>query len=160
MTYLNCGKNLILDIDVSNNTSLVEFECYYNQLTILNVSQNTALTKLLCHVNHLTYLDVRNGHNSYLTTFNAINNDLTCINVDEEAADHSSWNVGPNVDFSNDCSNNTQRGEDVAVLPIDADTETTPIEVTFENVRSAKSARAVVPLATGVIDVKNAPFAV
>jgi hypothetical protein len=37
------------------------------------------------------------------TLFNALGNNLSCISVDDEGADHSSWYVDPDVILSNDC---------------------------------------------------------
>ena len=158
LTSLNCGKNQLSILDVSSNTALTELECYYNQLSTLDVSQNTALTKLLCFVNQigelnlsqnialtwfdcrnnqLVDLDVRNGINTNFTTFNGINNKLSCISVDDETADHSSWILDPGIILSNDCELNTQRGESITTVPIDETSGTTPVNLTFENVTSS-----------------------
>ena len=83
LTILNCGANDLTSLDVSNNTALIELNCGLNQLTSLDLSNNTVLTSFWCYNNQLTNLDVRNGNNTNLTDFHAMNNpNLTCINVD------------------------------------------------------------------------------
>ena len=58
MTTLNCSRNQLTSLDVSNNTALEKLPCYGNQLTSLDVSNNTALTYLTCYNNPLTSLDL------------------------------------------------------------------------------------------------------
>ena len=53
MTNLECNNNLLTNLDVSNNPSLVLLECSNNLLTNLDV-RNTALEKLYCQNNQLT----------------------------------------------------------------------------------------------------------
>ena len=55
--------NQLTTLDVSNNTTLRDLECYGNQLTALDVSGCTALTYLYCGCNQLTELDVSNCPN-------------------------------------------------------------------------------------------------
>jgi Leucine-rich repeat (LRR) protein len=69
----------------------------------LDLSQNPVLSEIFCSVNQLVNLDVRNGNNANFTTFVADQNNLTCISVDDELADHSGWVVDPGVTFSNAC---------------------------------------------------------
>lgn len=135
LSELNCGKNQLTSINVQSHRYLEDLECYYNQLAELDVSRNGQLTKLLCFVNDLEYLNVQNGSNEDLTTFSAFSNELTCIDVDDELADHSSWNVDPDVIFSNDCGNNTQRGDDVQVALIASPSEF--VRTTFKKVLSS-----------------------
>ena len=61
LEYLECHRNLLTSLDVSNNTALEYLECGYNQLTSLDVSKNTALAYLYCYENQLTSLDVSNN---------------------------------------------------------------------------------------------------
>lgn len=103
LQQLNSGLNPLTELDVSQNTALNILVCSYDELTSLDVSKNTALTELLIDNNQLSSLDARNGSNENLTTFFAINNNLSCINVDDEEADHSSWEVDEGVAISNDC---------------------------------------------------------
>lgn len=130
-----CEGNELPSLNVSNNIALVGLNCNNNKLTSLDLSNNTELVGLTCSDNLLTILDVRNGNNSNFYKFEALNNNLVCISVDDETANHSSWLVDPGVIFSNDCDN-TPVGDAVVVQPVDATTGTTPIELTFENVSS------------------------
>jgi len=101
LTSLGCGFNQLTTLDLSNNTALIDLECYYNyqlttldvsnctaltflscsgnQLTTLDVSTNTALTYLYCDYNQLTTLDV--STNTALTYVECDNNQLTCLDV-------------------------------------------------------------------------------
>ena len=67
------------ELDISNNTLLIELNCLGNKLTVLDVSNNTALKKLSCSHNNLTSLDVRN--NTALTELNCYYNNLTALDV-------------------------------------------------------------------------------
>ena len=115
LTGLFCYNNQITSIDVINNPLIYRMNIGRNLISTLDVSQNPALEMLLCNSNLLTSLDVRNGNNTNLNNFNASNNNLTCINVDDETADHSGWITDTGVIFSNDCSYNTQLGNNVLV---------------------------------------------
>lgn len=101
---LICDFNELTSLDVSQNTLLSRLICRVNNLTELDITNNTVLTNLDCHYNELISLDLRNGNNSILTTLNASNNNLSCISVDDEGADHSGWVGDPDVILSNDCS--------------------------------------------------------
>ena len=58
---LNCWKNQLTSLDVSQNTALTDLYCADNQLTSLDVSNNTVLTVLHCFENQLTSLDISNN---------------------------------------------------------------------------------------------------
>ena len=58
LTTLNCLKNSLTELDVSNCTALEQLGCHSNQLSTLDVSANTALIQLSCYDNRLTALDV------------------------------------------------------------------------------------------------------
>ena len=79
LTQLECSRNLLTSLDVSNNTALIVLYCNNNQLTSLDVSNNTALTDLSCGTNQLTSLDVSN--NTALNRFSSHSNQLTCLNL-------------------------------------------------------------------------------
>ena len=66
MKYLNCGGNLLSELNVSRNTMLEELRCFSNQLTSLDLQKNTALSYLDCSNNQLTALDM--SKNTALTT--------------------------------------------------------------------------------------------
>jgi hypothetical protein len=96
-------------VDVSNNTALRLLTFRNNDLTSLDVSSNTALTSLNCHGNELTYLNMKNGVTDALTTFNATNNSLTCIetlNPDYATANwtYANGNIDEGVTFAVDCT--------------------------------------------------------
>lgn len=123
LTTLNCNRNQLTALDVSNNTvltilychqnhqltaldvsacsALTELDCYGNQLTVLDVSHNTALTTLDCSGNQLTTLDV--SHNTALTTLNCSGNQLTALDLSHNTAlTHlsCSWNQLTALDVS------------------------------------------------------------
>lgn len=137
LTFLVCYDNNLQSLDVSQNTKLYGLACNGNQLSRLDLSNNPSFTELQCQDNQLTELYIKNGNNAYVTTFIAYNNLLSCINVDNELDDHSSWQADPEVIFSNDCGYNTQRGLDVKVSLLDKLTGVKTAEVTFDDVESS-----------------------
>jgi len=83
-------------------------DCDSNQLTSLDLSQNTLLTNLDCDNNQLTSLSVKNGNNTNLALY-AVNNSLSCIDVDNPTWATANWtdfwsNIDSGVGFSTDCS--------------------------------------------------------
>ena len=92
ITGLDVSQNSLTTIDLSSNTALTNFYCYFNSITYLNLSTNTALTYVDCSDNQLTSLNIKNGNNTNLISFSAINNSgLTCILVDNAAYMNSIW---------------------------------------------------------------------
>ncbi len=92
ITGLDVSQNSLTTIDLSSNTALTNFYCYFNSITYLNLSNNTALTYVDCSDNQLTSLNIKNGNNTNLISFSAINNPgLTCILVDNVAYMNSTW---------------------------------------------------------------------
>jgi hypothetical protein len=79
LTSLNCGRNQLTTLDVSNNVVLVNLSCDRNQLTVLDISKNTALTILNCQNNKLSTIDI--SRNSVLTSLNVASNKLTVLNL-------------------------------------------------------------------------------
>lgn len=100
LEYLDCGGNLLTELDVSGMANLEELSAYSNQLTSLNISgcaeleeihvQNNGLTaldvsgcpkleKLVCEVNKLTSLDVSACHE--LELLYCTNNQLPSLDV-------------------------------------------------------------------------------
>ena len=83
LSNLFCSGNQIIDLDLSNNSNLVE---------------------LNCNNNLLTSLDVRNGNNSGLLYFTAVNNlDLECIAVIDIAYANANWLKDSGCVFSSNC---------------------------------------------------------
>ena len=79
LTYLNCDRNSLTELDVRANTVLTELRCDGNQLTELDVSQNTELMYLICNNNHLALLDV--SQNTELKELCCPGNQLTELDV-------------------------------------------------------------------------------
>ena len=128
---LLCYNNQLTSLDVSANTALTTFHCYNNQLNSLNLSgasnlgwvvcrnnqltsldgsTNTALFRLDVSNNQLIALDIRNGNNTNIPSafwngfISTGNNNLTCINVDNDAWSTANWtNIDPHHYFSNNC---------------------------------------------------------
>ena len=125
-----CYNSQLTSLDLSQNTKLFELHCKTNGLESLDLSNNPELVGLYCQDNLLAFLDLRNSNNTILSSLNASNNNLNCINVDDETDDHSSWITDQDVIFSNECSYNTQVGDQVAV-PLSQDLLTT---VQYESV--------------------------
>lgn len=76
---LDCQKNQLTSLDVSNLTKLTVLTCNENQLTKLDVSSLTKLSNLNCQNNQLTTLDV--SQNAALWDLRCSNNQLTELNV-------------------------------------------------------------------------------
>ena len=81
---LDCSRNQLTSLDVSQNAALVGLECYQNKLLTLNVSKNTALKYLLCDKNLLTALDL--SRNTALIELYCGNNQLTELDVSQNTA--------------------------------------------------------------------------
>ena len=83
LSELFCNDNLIIDLDLSNNSNLVE---------------------LNCNDNLLVSLDLRNGNNSGLWYFTAVNNpQLYCIAVNDIAYANYYWLKDSDCVFSSNC---------------------------------------------------------
>ena len=54
LEYLDCGVNLLTELDISKNLHLKSLTCDDNLLTALDISHNTALISLSCSLNQLT----------------------------------------------------------------------------------------------------------
>ena len=79
LTTLYCNNNNLTSLDVSNNTNLTNLDCSFNQLTSLDLSNNTNLTNLGCSENLLTSIDV--SQNPNLLQFNCSSNPLSSIDI-------------------------------------------------------------------------------
>ncbi len=131
MEIVRCNHNQLASLDVSSNPALMDVRCYANQLTALDMSANPALRTLMCFTNDLTSLNIRNGNNLQLSVFQAKNNQLDCIQVDDEAHATSQWSddVDAGVIFSTDCSgafraaesDHTDKQYHITVLPNPSD---------------------------------------
>tara|TARA_B110000858_G_scaffold165142_1_gene191651 strand:+ start:24 stop:641 length:618 start_codon:yes stop_codon:yes gene_type:complete len=112
ITSLNINSLGIADLTgIASFISLKDLFCHSNQLLSLNLSNNTHLVEVSCGSNLLTYIDVRNGNNSGLWYFNAMNNpSLTCIDVNDVANAEYNWASDSWTNFSTNC--NTTEIED------------------------------------------------
>lgn len=79
LEVLDCGENLLTELDISQNTMLTVLKCNMNSLTTLDVSHNTMLTRLICWENQLTTLDV--SHNPALDYLTCDTNQLMTLDV-------------------------------------------------------------------------------
>lgn len=71
ITYLDCSKNLLVNLNVLNNHALNQLYSNKNQLKSLDVSKNTALVVLWCSDNQLTNLDITKCQDlKYLSCYN------------------------------------------------------------------------------------------
>jgi Leucine-rich repeat (LRR) protein len=98
---LNCGDNLITNLDFSKNLQLKGLWCINNKLTSLVVLENTKLTVLKCAMNQLTSLDV--SSNTLLFEFQCSNNLLTSLDVSKNTLIEyfsCSFNKITSLDFS------------------------------------------------------------
>lgn len=78
LKILDCGRNNLMNIDISQNKALETLICNNNQLSNIDVSKNQALIALSCSYNQLTNLDV--SQNQALSTLDFNANKL--INID------------------------------------------------------------------------------
>ncbi|GAA4885187.1 hypothetical protein GCM10023311_04740 [Flaviramulus aquimarinus] len=104
LTNLNCSTNALTRLDLSNNINLTTIDCSSNQIEALDFSSNTALISLLCDDNNLFTLSIQNGSNTNLMVFDAFkNNNLYCIQVDDDASIGADWEKDEIADYSQDC---------------------------------------------------------
>ena len=78
---LFCFNNQLTELDISQNTALIDLIIDQNKLTMLDVTKNTALDRLSCDNNLLTELDV--SKNTLLITLSCYNNQLTALDVSQ-----------------------------------------------------------------------------
>jgi len=101
---LDCSNNLLASLTLGANSNLNELLCNNNLLTILDLSAAVSLQELSAHFNVLTDLDVSNSPN--LIDVTAYNNALTTINLNG-AASLQSISLSANQLSYLDVSNNT-----------------------------------------------------
>ena len=78
--------------------------CSGNQIVNLDLSNNSNLVELNCNDNLLSSLDVRNGNNTGLWYFTAVNNpQLFCIAVNDIANANANWLKDSGCVFSSNC---------------------------------------------------------
>jgi membrane-bound inhibitor of C-type lysozyme len=76
MVYdLDVGGKVITDLTgIGDFQNLGHLDCSHNDIINLDLSRNSGLIDLKCNNNQLVTLNVRNGHNTLITTFNATGN--------------------------------------------------------------------------------------
>jgi Leucine-rich repeat (LRR) protein len=95
LEYIACNNNKLNVLDVIDNTELRVFDCSNNQINYLDLSQNVNLTAMNCANNQLSTLNVANNNNGNIASalFDAKNNNLQCIEVDDPTQATQNWNT-------------------------------------------------------------------
>jgi len=89
---------------IEDFSQLTDLFCSGNQIVDLDLSNNANLFELNCNDNLLASLDVRNGNNSGLWYFTAVNNpQLYCIAVNDIAYANYNWLKDSGCVFSTNC---------------------------------------------------------
>ena len=84
LEVLKCGNNQMTSLDIANAPALKELNCSKNQLSTLNLSQNNALEQLYCAENQLLTLNVANCAN--LTHLDFSGNRIKNIDIEQNPA--------------------------------------------------------------------------
>ena len=79
VTILDCTRNEITELDLSNNTKLRKVNCSNNKITSLSVSGCMELSELSCDNNKLTYIDLSNA--PILKKLKCSNNNLVSLDL-------------------------------------------------------------------------------
>jgi Leucine-rich repeat (LRR) protein len=107
LNILSCQDNNLSDLDLVININLRQLDCSNNHISNLNVSNNTNLFALNCSNNQLSELNVSNNNNINIisSSFDATNNNLNCIQVDNAFYSTQNWSsqIDPSAYFSNNC---------------------------------------------------------
>ena len=110
LQYLECSDGNLSSLLIGAAPSLYHLLVNNNQLTTLDLTSCgqpvTALTVIInCDDNLLNELNIKNGDNTRIDTFSALNNNLTCITVDDDVYSTTNWtNIDPGVAFSTNCA--------------------------------------------------------
>jgi hypothetical protein len=108
LNRFSCQNNELTTIDLSNNPDLQQLDCSYNKLNSLDLSENSNILSINCANNQLTDLNISNSNNRNIPTalFDATNNNLYCIIVDD--INHANLYWSTKIDmfsyFSNSCT--------------------------------------------------------
>jgi Leucine-rich repeat (LRR) protein len=105
LVELDCSNNQLTSLDVSDNNDLNLLYCGSNQITSLDLRQNVVLQYFWCNSNNLSSLNIKNGNNTNIWDFVALNNpNLTCIEVDDASYSSGMWfNIDTWASFSENC---------------------------------------------------------
>jgi Leucine-rich repeat (LRR) protein len=79
ITELNCNFNMLININITQNSKLIHLYCHYNEFTSLDISGNTDLLELGCSGNHLSNLDF--SSNNSLVTLACHENEISDIDI-------------------------------------------------------------------------------
>lgn len=107
LEFLACTHNDLASLDLINNIELRILDCSSNLINSLDLSYNIQMTALDCSKNNLSQLNVANNNNVNIAanSFDAKNNNLQCIEVDDPT--HASQNWNSQIDawsyFSSSC---------------------------------------------------------
>ncbi|MEM6697681.1 MAG: hypothetical protein AAF599_04750 [Bacteroidota bacterium] len=91
LRILQINENQLTALDLSNNPAITRLRANDNSITSLDLTQNIALTEVRVQNNNLNSFDMRNGTNTIITIFEADNNYLYCILVDDIAYSTTNW---------------------------------------------------------------------
>ena len=107
---LNVENENISDLTgIEDFRDLEQLRCRNNQIVDLDLSNNTNLTFLRLEDNLLETLNLKNGNNGIITTMRAEDNNLLCVEVDDDIAAnagtgaYSSWQVDNGVVYAERC---------------------------------------------------------
>ncbi|MEM6720868.1 MAG: LamG-like jellyroll fold domain-containing protein [Bacteroidota bacterium] len=105
LVNLSVDQTNLSSINVSNNTLLETLSINFLQGFSVDLSNNSALTSFSGNSSDLQSLNMQNGNNANITFFDARNNDLSCIAVDDPTAGYlSNWQKDSFASFESDCS--------------------------------------------------------
>ena len=93
-------------LDISNNDSLITFNCSSNQITTINIGIKILLSAFNCSNNQIGEINFVNVDKTNINTFNTINNpNLYCIEVEDESWSTALWtDIDTWSSFSEDCN--------------------------------------------------------
>jgi len=126
LEVLKCGYNNISELELFYNEYLVTLKCDYNNIQTLDLSKNINLIILYCSNNNLTSLNIANNNNINMGSKNIdiTNNDLNCVQVDNELFSNQNWSNRKDVNtyFSIDCNSidsdiNNSSSAELSVYP-------------------------------------------
>jgi hypothetical protein len=103
----HCSENVIEVLNLEENIELLGLNCRSNALTSLDISSNSNLLVLDCSNNQLASLNMANNNNINIasSSFDATNNALNCIKVDDKNFSDQNWasKIDAGSFFSNSC---------------------------------------------------------
>ena len=131
LVQLLCNCNTLENLNLPEGNNLLRFYCFNTKLNELDLSNCPNLDLFVCSENsELGNLDFRNGNNSNMKQFSALNNNqLSCISVDDVVWSTTNWNdlIDSACTFSNDCSlssiDEIERINDYTIYPNPMDNE-------------------------------------